>query len=148
MIVKTKSAKETQKIAVSLAKKIIKSRHGGHAIVVALEGELGAGKTTFVQGFARALGIKRHLTSPTYVLIKDYRLSTISYRRLIHIDSYRLKNYKDLVRLGIKEMIADHKNIILIEWSDRVKKILPKKYIKVHIDHIEGKIRRIIIANG
>ena len=143
MEVVSNSAKETREAAADLAKKIIKSKPGKHAVVAALEGELGAGKTTFAQGFARALGIKSRITSPTFVLIKDYKLWTMGHRHLIHIDAYRLKGYKDLENLEVKEMIADPKNIILIEWSDRVKEVLPKNYIKIHIDHIDKNTRKI-----
>lgn len=147
MILKSKSPRQTQKIATGLARKILKSRPHGSAIVFALEGELGAGKTTFVKGFARALGVKSHITSPTFVLLKGYRLQVTGYRFLYHIDAYRLKDYRDLIPLGIKEIMANPRNIVLIEWADRVKKILPRKYVKVHIDHLSNKERRIKITN-
>lgn len=145
MVFKSKSPRQTEKIASNLAKKASKDKSGQHALVFALEGELGAGKTTFVKGFARALGIKSHITSPTFVLLKRYKLSAISYKLLYHIDAYRLKNHHDLIPLGIKEIVADPRNIILIEWADRVKPILPKKYIKVHIDHTNTYTRKIEI---
>src|SRR3989338_5551126 len=89
-----------------------------HAIVVALIGELGAGKTTFVQKFANAYGTHETLTSPTFVILKKYG-------NLVHIDAYRLKNAKELEDLGVRELIADPKNIIFIEWADSVKELLP-----------------------
>ncbi|MBI2063752.1 MAG: tRNA (adenosine(37)-N6)-threonylcarbamoyltransferase complex ATPase subunit type 1 TsaE [Candidatus Yanofskybacteria bacterium] len=141
---RSNSVEQTQKIASSLAKKIIKIGSQRHAQIFALEGELGAGKTTFVKGFASALGIKAHITSPTFVLMKRYAVS-MSKTYLYHIDAYRLRNHRDLMPLGIKEIMADPRNIILIEWSDRVKKILPGKYVKVHIDHINGNTRKIEI---
>jgi len=151
MEITTKSAAETQKVAVNLVKKIIKDgvypKHLQSAVVVALEGELGAGKTTFVQGFAKELGIKHHITSPTFLLIKNYKLKIKNYENLVHIDAYRLKDHKDLEKLNIKEMLSDSKNIILIEWSDRVKKVLPKNYIKIHIDHIAETERLIRVMN-
>ncbi|MDP3954406.1 MAG: tRNA (adenosine(37)-N6)-threonylcarbamoyltransferase complex ATPase subunit type 1 TsaE [bacterium] len=147
MKIVSNSLKETQKIASDLADKIAEKGPGKYAAVIALEGELGAGKTTFVQGFAKALGIKRHLTSPTFVLIKSYSLQATHYKLLIHIDAYRLKDYKDLIKLGVDKVVNDSGNIILIEWSDRVKKILPKKYIKVHIDHVSETERLIRIKN-
>lgn len=143
MLVKSKGPKETQKVASELAKKVLKLRVSKHAIVIALEGELGAGKTTFVKGFARALGIKAHVTSPTFLLMKSYKLKAKSYKLLVHIDAYRLKNHKELLPLGTKDTISDGKNIVLIEWSDRVKPILPARYIKIHFDHIAKNIRKI-----
>ena len=140
------SVSNTRKIAQDLANKILKNEAHKHAVVIALEGELGAGKTTFVKAFAKTLGIKSHITSPTFVLLKNYSLLTAHYKLLWHIDAYRLTDYHDLLPLGVEEAIADQGNIILIEWSERVKPILPKKYIKVHIDHIDKKTRKIAIS--
>src|SRR3989344_8042256 len=110
------------------------------AIILALEGELGAGKTVFVRGVAKALKIRAKIKSPTFNLIKKYSLSPntrykiLDTKYLYHLDCYRLRDHRDLKILGIKEILDDSKNIVLIEWSDRVKKILPKNHIKVHID--------------
>ena len=176
MVLKSKSPWQTQKIASDLAKKIKKAKTSHHACVIALEGELGAGKTTFVKGFAKTLGIRSHITSPTFVLLKNYKLpayakalagrqttngSTVlsvssrgstprgspskDYKLLFHIDAYRLKDYRDLIPLGIKEIIADPQNIVLIEWSERVRRILPRKHTKIHIDHISESSRKIEI---
>src|SRR6185369_2632079 len=133
MILKSKSPKETQKIAAELAKKFSVKQIVKQAIVLALEGELGAGKTQFTKGFAKALGVKQKITSPTFVLMKPYKIKGGT---LFHIDAYRLKNHRDLEALGVKELLKQAGNILLIEWSDRVTKILPKKHIKIHIDHL------------
>jgi len=146
MVFKTKSAKETKKVAADLARKIIKTKPQRQACVITLEGELGAGKTTFIQGFAKALKIKQKITSPTFVLIKSYKLSATTYKLLYHIDAFRLKDWHDLSSLGIKEIFANPQNIILIEWAERVKSILPKKRINIHIDHISKNERKISIT--
>ena len=158
MIFKTYSTKETKKLAADLAQEVVKSKLQKHACVFALEGELGVGKTTFIQGFAKALKIKRRITSPTFVLIKNYKLQTTpvvkqgslrgtaNYKLLIHVDAFRLKDWRELVPLGIKEMFASPKNIILIEWAERVRPILPRKYIKIHIDHLGKTSRKITIT--
>ncbi len=146
MISKTKSAKETQKIAADLARKVVKSKPQKHARVLALEGELGAGKTTFIQGFAKALKIKQRITSPTFVLMRSYKLQAINYKSLVHIDAFRLKDWHDLVSLGIKDIFANPGNIILIEWAERVQPILPKKHTRIHIDHLEKNTRKITIT--
>ena len=147
MIFKTKSAKETQKLAADLARKIVKSKPQKHACVLALEGELGAGKTTFIQGFAKALKIKQRITSPTFVLMRHYKLETRNWELLFHIDAFRLKDWRDLVSLGIKDIFADPGNIILIEWAERVQPILPKKHTKIHIDHLDKTTRQISITS-
>ncbi|MBI2676767.1 MAG: tRNA (adenosine(37)-N6)-threonylcarbamoyltransferase complex ATPase subunit type 1 TsaE [Candidatus Yanofskybacteria bacterium] len=144
----SKSPKETQKAAGVLAKKITrKTLQKRTALVLGLEGELGAGKTTFVKGFAKGLGLKNKISSPTFVLIKSYNLKLTTYNNLFHIDAYRLKDHEDLIRLGIKEIFSNPKNLILIEWSDRVRKILPKNYLRIHIDHIDENERKIVIEN-
>lgn len=153
----SKSVRETQLIAANLAKNIIKKRRA-HAAVIALEGELGAGKTIFAQGFAKALGIKRTIKSPTFVLMKEYLVKKPTFifmniypplktgLNLIHLDCYRLRDYRDLHNINFKEMEAHPENIILIEWPERIARILPKKMIKVHIDHISEHERKIIIT--
>lgn len=148
MIKISKSPIATQKIAWDLAKKIRQladSKPPDKAIVIGLEGELGAGKTTFVKGFAKTLGIKEKITSPTFVIMKRYELRDMSYKFLYHIDVYRLKDEKELIKLGIEEIFSDPQGIVLIEWADRVKKILPKNYISIHMDHISEKERKISI---
>lgn len=150
MIIRSKSPKETQKAGKKVVTKVLSKKTSKKAVVLALEGELGAGKTEFTKGFAKALGIKNHITSPTFVLMKPYKfpstkLRTSSGGTLYHIDAYRLKDHHDLEVLGVPELIKQPDNILLIEWSNRVKKILPKKYIKIHIDHIDSKTRKIQI---
>ena len=124
-------------------KRSFKSR----ATVVALEGELGSGKTTFVQHFARACGITESVLSPTFVILKSYTLKAKS-SKLIHIDAYRLKNAKELEDLGIYELMADEQNIIFIEWASRVQDILPNNTIRIHFDHVDEHRRKIRILNN
>ena len=157
----TKTPKETQEIASLLVKKNLKDKITRGGLVVALEGELGAGKTVFTQGFARALKIKAKIKSPTFVLMRHYRITDFGLRiktglrikkqsaisNFYHLDCYRLRNYKDLLPLGIANILKDPANIILIEWAERVKPILPKNSIRVHIDHIGQKERKITITN-
>ncbi len=143
MIYRSKSPKETQNIASDLVKKHLNKFKPKGAAVIALEGELGAGKTVFAKGLAGALKARGKVKSPTFILMKKYKLP--AGKHLYHLDCYRLKNEKDLIGLGIKEIINDPQNIVIMEWSERVKKILPKRHIKVHIDHISEKERKISI---
>lgn len=140
----TKNAKETQKLAAELAEKLIR-RKFNKALVMALEGELGAGKTTFIKGFSKALGVKEKVLSPTFVLIHRHKIKKSEFKNLYHVDAYRLNSEKDLLKLGIKEIFANPENIVLIEWADRAKKVIPKNAIWIHFDHLEKDRRSITI---
>lgn len=139
----TKSAKETQKVAAQLAveaaKKVI-----GSALVIALEGELGSGKTTFVQGFAKAFGVEEKVLSPTFVLMKVYPLKQRRFKHLVHIDCYRLDSAKDLLHLGFREILKDKDAIILIEWADKIRRILPHDAIRISFCHGKRPQERIL----
>lgn len=96
------------------------------ATLIALSGELGAGKTAFSQAIARALGITEHVTSPTFVLMKLYRLSDANlFRQLVHIDAYRMKGGKELSALEFEALMEDPKNLVLLEWPEQVSDTLP-----------------------
>jgi tRNA threonylcarbamoyladenosine biosynthesis protein TsaE len=139
------SIKETHRIAANLAKKIVKRGARKGACVVALEGELGVGKTTFTQGFVRSLNIKQKVKSPTFLLMRSYILPTPKFKLLYHIDCYRINSYKELVPLDIRGILKDPDNLVLIEWAERIKSIIPKDRILVHIDHIDSKTRKLTI---
>lgn len=131
----TNSTIETQKIGRELAQKILKKRNK-EAFVLALRGDLGGGKTTFLQGFAKGLGIKENVLSPTYVILKRYG-------NFFHFDCYRLKNAKDILELGFEEIISNPKNIVAIEWAERMKDILPKNTLWIDFE-FKNKNTRII----
>ena len=131
---------ETQKLAQELATKL-SSR------IFALVGDLGAGKTTFVQVFLRALGVGGRITSPTFVIIKNYVLKNKDYKRAYHVDCYRLKNSEELLALGFKEILDNPQNIFLIEWADKIKELLPKNTLWIKFEHGKNKNERNIIIN-
>jgi tRNA threonylcarbamoyladenosine biosynthesis protein TsaE len=135
MKLQTTSSIQTKKIAKELAQSILDNslssqnsqvRISHNALAITLHGDLGAGKTTFTQGFLRGLGVKSKITSPTFVITKSYKLKAKSYSKVYHYDCYRIKSAKEISDLNWKEIIADPKNIILIEWPERISKILPK----------------------
>lgn len=147
----TRSAAETKKVAALLAREIQK-QHFGTAQVIALSGNLGAGKTTFVQGFAEAFGIKEKILSPTFVLMKIYALSRRVARRefsrhFAHIDCYRMDSYQDLAHLGFAELLRDRDTVIILEWAERVKKILPKNTLWIFLKHGKNSEERVIVVN-
>lgn len=141
----TKSAKETQRVATMLASEV-RGVVTTHALVLALNGELGAGKTTFVQGFSRALGVTDRITSPTFVLIKIYKLRgrKMKFKHLVHIDCYRIERPSELMHLGLDEILADPDAIVLIEWADRIKSALPDDAIFLQLGHGKKSNERTI----
>ncbi len=144
---RTHSSAETKKLGEELARKIAKDgaqKNAKDAVVIGLAGELGSGKTTFIQGFFRGLGVRKKIASPTFVLIKSYKLKTISYKLAHHIDAYRLKKPGELLALGFKEIIKNPENIVLIEWADRMKKLLPESAAKLRFRHGRTENERTI----
>lgn len=113
------------------------------ATIVALSGDLGAGKTTFVQGIARSLGIEEPVTSPTFVIMKIYDLSGQKFSRLVHMDVYRLKGKEHLRVLGWDALCADSGNLICIEWPEKIEGAIPQDAIRIALRY-SGEGREII----
>lgn len=134
------SAKDTE----LLAKQIAATLKGGD--VLGLIGNLGAGKTTFTKALGKALGVKQTMASPTFVLMKVYPVNKSGIKQLCHIDAYRLTSQEDLVAIGATDYIGQPDSITIIEWADRVKKILPKNKILVSISE-KNSTRTISITN-
>jgi len=117
------------------------------ATVVGLSGELGVGKTAFVQMVAKAFGITDTVTSPTFVIEKVYRLLNQPFDCLIHIDAYRLENINELRVLGWGDIVKDPANIIFIEWSEKVEELLPDDTIKIDFEVVGEEKRKIVIKS-
>lgn len=124
----TKSTKETQNFGKKLAQKIA----GGG--IICLYGDLGAGKTTLVQGIIAGLGIKKRVVSPTFIIMRNYG-------RVSHVDLYRLD---DASNLGLEELWQNPKNIILIEWPEKIENLLPKKRWDIKLRTISKNEHEII----
>lgn len=137
----TKSAQETQKTAKVLAQEILGRSEDHKTLVIGLQGELGSGKTTFVQGLAKGLGIKKPITSPTFVILKKYKIRATNF---YHIDCYRIQS-EDLLDLDFKEIINQPQNIIVIEWAERVKKILPADTLWIKFEYLNLNERKITL---
>ena len=150
MEILTDNQNKTRKAGDALAKEILKEPIRKKAFVLALEGGLGGGKTTFLQGFAKGLGIKDRILSPTFVLMKRFSIknSKSRFNNFYHFDCYRIKNHKDLSGLGFKMIISNPLNIVAVEWAERVKKMLPSDMIVLKFKFINKKTRKIIIKNG
>lgn len=131
----SQSAAETKRIARALGKKIRAQKVSRGVQCILLSGELGSGKTTFAQGFARGLGIRARVHSPTFILMKRYPIAKSYFQYLIHIDCYRVRHQKEMAILGLKKMLDDPRTIFLIEWPERIKKLLPRKNISIIFTH-------------
>lgn len=142
----TTSSSQTKKLGESLARKILNTDKKKKAQVLGLIGDLGGGKTTFLQGFAKGLGIKEKITSPTFVIMKKYKLpAKIKMQSFYHIDCYRFKTPKEILILGFEQIVSNPKNIIAIEWADKLKKILPKDSKRLKFNFVNKTTREIIL---
>ena len=151
----SKSVEETEKFAAEYVEKLGKEcgqpvDKNGKACIVGLFGDLGAGKTCFIKGVAKALRLNEHITSPTFVIEKMYLLDPaatkaegISFKRLVHIDAYRLESSTELARLGWKDVSADPTNVIFIEWPERVADLLPGDIRKISFTFVDLTTREI-----
>lgn len=140
----TNSSKQTQKIGEDFAKEILNCADNKQAIIIGLSGNLGGGKTNFLQGFARGLGIKEKILSPTFVIQKKFSLKKKSFKNFYHIDCYRLKKSKDILELDFKETIKDPENVVAIEWPEKVKIFLPKDKVFIRFEFLDKCKRKIV----
>ena len=149
-----------EKFAAAVAKNL----RGGE--VLALTGELGAGKTAFVKGLAKALGISAVVQSPTFLLMKCYRVNPDAssghaaspiqgfvhrpssiVHSLCHVDAYRIKDERELMNIGLQEHLADPATVTAIEWADRVVGLIPDDAIWIKFEHGSDSMERIAVLN-
>ena len=137
---KINSESEMLAFGEKFAKKLL---YKGDPSVIELIGDVGTGKTTFTRGLARGLGVKEPITSPSFTISKSYALKNGG--RLIHYDFYRL-NDPGIMQDDLAENLKDNKNIIVIEWGESIKSLLPKKHttIEISYDDTEGRIVSIL----
>lgn len=134
----TRNEAETEAFAAALAACIAPGS------VISLTGDLGAGKTVFTRGFARALGIKEAVSSPTYTIIQEYK--TPEGRDFFHLDLYRISDEYSALGFGVDEYLDDPEAYALVEWPERIAGIMPENAVKVNIRHLGGDIREISVS--
>jgi len=132
----TQNAEQTQKLGEKIGRNLVFDKPRPR--ILCLYGDLGSGKTTFIQGLAKGLGIKRRVVSPTFVFMKQYQPS------FYHVDLYRVNNVKEAKVLGLEELFNDSRAIVAIEWAERIKEILPEKRIDIYFDYVSENQRKII----
>jgi tRNA threonylcarbamoyladenosine biosynthesis protein TsaE len=128
--------------------------------IICLTGELGSGKTTFAQGILRGLGVRGPYTSPTFLVVKHYKkiisnfkfqisnqIQSLRYKiqNIYHIDCYRVKA-QDILELGWKEIIANKNNVVIVEWAEKIRRIIPKNSVWIKFEY-KGKSERKISMN-
>ena len=113
------------------------------ATVLLLEGDLGSGKTTFTQFLAQELGVKNYITSPTFVLMKRYKINYLDFKQLIHIDAYRLNSGQDLLNLGWSELVSNPANLIVVEWPEKVADLFTGEEVKINFKFVDEKTREM-----
>ncbi|MBU3918296.1 tRNA (adenosine(37)-N6)-threonylcarbamoyltransferase complex ATPase subunit type 1 TsaE [Patescibacteria group bacterium] len=140
----TKSALGTKNLGKKIAQDFCIQKG---AIILGLKGDLGAGKTTFVQGVAHGLEISDKILSPTFVILKKFKIfkSENKFQNFFHIDCYRIENPKEILDLGFKEIILDPKNIVIIEWPEKIKTILPEHTMFLNFKFVNINTREIKI---
>lgn len=118
------------------------SENKSGASILALYGDLGAGKTTFTQTLGEILGIKEDITSPTFVIMKRYQTANESFRSLIHIDAYRLNSPEELSVLGFQDWLNEERALVVIEWADKVESLLPPTTTRLQFT-LENDLRKL-----
>lgn len=137
----TTNPAQTKKAGRVLAEEILRTKLGKKAVVIGLIGDLGTGKTTFLQGFAKGLGVKEKILSPTFLIMR--KLPMAGFRTLCHVDCYRIRKPREILALGLKEVLADSKNVVAVEWADKILGILPKGAIILKFSQPNVKQRKI-----
>jgi len=143
----TINSEETEKLGFLTAKKVLALAYSEKALVLALDGELGAGKTTFLKGFAKGLGINKKIQSPTFILMNRFPLKDKKFANFYHFDCYRIENEKEMDCLDFNDVLDKKTNIVCIEWASKIKNILPKKAINIDFKVGNGNERVIMIKN-
>ncbi|MEM7229380.1 MAG: tRNA (adenosine(37)-N6)-threonylcarbamoyltransferase complex ATPase subunit type 1 TsaE [Planctomycetota bacterium] len=130
---------------IALARELAQSARAGD--IIALEGPLGSGKTTFVRAFAESRGVDgTEISSPTYVICHEYPVA--GGPTIVHIDAYRMHADDDLVSLGGEEVWSRNDVILLIEWPDRLGDSMPTPTMRIEFEHVDASTRRLVMSSG
>lgn len=139
----SRSDQETFALGQKIANLVANNRE---VSLVCLYGELGSGKTTFVQGMAKSLGIKQLVPSPTFIIVRQYKIKVNRFTSFFHIDLYRLENKQEITNLGLSDIFSDSHNIIVVEWAEKLGTLKPKQRIDIKFDFVNENTRRINIS--
>lgn len=132
-VVRIHSVRAMHELAAQYVAPLVPSKKN-QATIVALSGNLGSGKTTFVQGCFKALGIRRRATSPTFILMRRNRIRRGNFQWAYHIDAYRLARARDVRALEIAEALKDPHSLFFVEWPERIARAFPRGR-RIHFAH-------------
>lgn len=145
----TQSPEQTKELGKKIGSEILKQEPPQGAQVLGLVGELGSGKTCFLQGFAKGLGVKEKILSPTYVIMKKFPIPPVtchlSPETFVHIDCYRIDKPKEILDLGFKQIVSNPENIVAIEWAGRIEQILPQDCLILEFEISDKNQRKIVL---
>jgi tRNA threonylcarbamoyladenosine biosynthesis protein TsaE len=142
---RSRSASQTKRLGEKIARQILAEGRGKAARVMALTGGLGGGKTTFVQGFARGLGVTEKVLSPTFVILKKFEIPVPEFSFFYHLDCYRIQGAGDILALGFREIVSRPGNIVAVEWAEKLGGALPAGTVNASFEIGEVKERLIKI---
>lgn len=141
MEVTVNNTEETERLAQQLAKKIPSNS------VIALFGDLGSGKTTFTSYLVRSLGYGGRVQSPTFVIMRDYKINSQDKKYVIHhLDLYRLQSLDEILDVGFMDILQEE-SVKIIEWPELVEKVLPEHTIKIYFEYVSENERKINVQN-
>ena len=141
------SPNKTQRIGNILAREVLEDFSRDRAVVLGLTGDLGGGKTTFLQGFALGLGLKEKVLSPTFIIFRRNKIEkSPTFKNFFHFDCYRIRKPKEILSLGFKDIISDPRNIVAIEWAERLGKIIPRSTVFLDFEFINKTTRKIHVC--
>ncbi|MDD3154204.1 MAG: tRNA (adenosine(37)-N6)-threonylcarbamoyltransferase complex ATPase subunit type 1 TsaE [Victivallaceae bacterium] len=138
LVVISKSEAETEQMAANLARALPPGS------VLALRGDLGAGKTVFARGFARGLAVDEIISSPTYTIMQEYALPG-GKGMFYHMDLYRISDARAALAFGVDEYLDDEDSFVLLEWPERIEELLPEKTIEIQIEHLSDTERKFTL---
>lgn len=152
-VYRTTSAQETKQAAADLIREF-GSQKRAQALVFALEGSLGAGKTNFVQGAAAALGVQRTVSSPTFVLLKRYDIAVerpevarrLRIAALFHFDCFRVHSPEEIEELGWTDIVSDPAHVVFIEWPEKIRGLLPPHTVRVLFEEKSDNKRMLTVT--
>jgi len=140
MDVVTKTVDQTHAIATKVLSQLDSN-------VIAFTGDLGSGKTAFTQGLGKALGVEKSITSPTFLLLKPYNTQSEKYKKLIHLDLYRVGGWGEISELALQELWENKSNLVVIEWAERIKEHLPTDTTWITFEYVSEGERKIVFES-